>query len=547
MRARHFLLGLVALLTQSLAWADMSYPHTARMPAECNDMSSAAGGLHGINSNIFFCSSLTRLMLPPAVAQTNTWHSTLLSPDLIEAIRSQMQMPRPLNRRVRAQLNWYRSHPAYLHRTFNRGRPFLYLIFERIKRAGLPIEITLLPIVESAFDPFAYSHGRASGIWQFIPGTSRRFGLKLNWWYDGRRDVLRATDAAIAYLKYLHRLFDGDWLLAVAAYNSGEGNVLRAIRKNRRHGKPTDFWSLELPSETEAYVPKLIALAELVANAQHYRISLPHIPNRPLLQRVSTGGQIDLAVAAEMAGISINDIYRYNPAFNRWATDPDGPHELLLPLEKVAIFQQKLTTLPQQKRIQWTRYKVQPGDSLLKLAKQFRTTVELIRTTNRLTSPVIRAGDYLFIPKSAKSSDAYRLSQSARRAKLRATPRGKYKIIHKVAPGESFWTISRRYKIGVQALARWNGMAPGDTLRVGETLVIWKNDLPQKSSLLSAKQRTRRIYYSVRPGDSLAKISKKFRVSIQQLIRWNKLEGQKYLQPGQKLTVFVDVTRQSDI
>ncbi|RMH46955.1 MAG: LysM peptidoglycan-binding domain-containing protein [Gammaproteobacteria bacterium] len=545
MRHRASLVWIICLLIALPTWSSdllpVPKPTTAQQTMALNTLASQ------FDKTVFFQPTLDRHMLPSAVGQSNSWSSTLLSPDLIDALRSQMRMARPMNKRVKAQLNWYKRHPAYLKRTFERGRPFLYLIFERIKREGLPAEMTLLPIVESAFDPFAYSHGRASGIWQFIPGTSRRFGLKLNWWYDGRRDVLRATDAAIAYLKYLHNLFDGDWLLALAAYNSGEGNVLRAIRKNKRRGKPTDFWALDLPRETEAYVPKLIALSELVANAHHYNIALPHIPNQPLLTRVQTGGQIDLALAAQLAGISINDIYRYNPAFNRWATDPDGPHELLLPIEKAELFEKKLAMLPPGKRIQWVRYRIQNGDSLNKLAKRFHTTVDLIKKVNRIRGGIIRAGDYLMIPKATRSLDAYRLSKDARLARLRATPKAKHKLIHRVAPGESFWTISRRYKVGMRELARWNGMAPTDPLRAGTSLVIWKDSAANVTTALNANQRTRKIRYRVRRGDSLAKISQKFRVSVKQLIRWNQLHGQKYLQPGQTLTLFVDVTRQSGI
>ena len=204
----------------------------------------------------------------------------------------------------------------------------------------MPAEIALLPIVESAYDPFAYSHGRAAGLWQFVPATGKRFGLKQDWWYDGRRDILDSTAAALDYLQYLHKRFKGDWLLALAAYNSGEGTVSKAQRKNRKKGKPVGFWDLALPGETRDYVPKLIALKQLVATPSVYGIKLEGVPNRPYFAVVETAAQIDLAVAADLAGLELDKLYRLNPGFNQWATSPDGPHRLLIPVDQADMFRQ---------------------------------------------------------------------------------------------------------------------------------------------------------------------------------------------------------------
>ncbi|MDW1632071.1 transglycosylase SLT domain-containing protein, partial [Vibrio sp. Y176] len=196
----------------------------------------------------------------------------------------------------------------------------------------LPMELALLPVVESSFDAFAYSHGSAAGLWQFVPGTGKMMGLEQNYWYDGRRDVAASTDAALDYLVQLNERFDGNWEHAIAAYNSGGGRVSSAIRKNKKLGKPVDFFSLDLPKETSSYVPKLLALADVVANQEKYGIDIPSIPNKPVLTLVDPKEQLDLAIAADYAGIGVKELQSYNPAYNQWSTAPEGPHQLLIPV-----------------------------------------------------------------------------------------------------------------------------------------------------------------------------------------------------------------------
>jgi membrane-bound lytic murein transglycosylase D len=231
----------------------------------------------------------------------------------------------------------------------------------------------VLPVIESAFEPYAYSHARAAGLWQFIPGTGTRFGLKQDWWYDGRRDVIAATRGALDYLEFLHGEF-GDWLLAVAAYNCGENAVARQIAINRKAGKPTDFWNLKLPKETRAYVPKLIAMSRLVARPDDYGLAFSAVPNEPYFARVETGGQIDLRVAAELAGLTIDEIYALNPAYHRWATDPEGPHYLLVPVEAEEVFRQNVLQLTPDQRMRVERYEVRQGDTVASIAKRFSTS-----------------------------------------------------------------------------------------------------------------------------------------------------------------------------
>ncbi|GAA5219261.1 LysM peptidoglycan-binding domain-containing protein [Corallincola platygyrae] len=460
--------------------------------------------------------------------------------DLWLRISDQLTIPVPENKRIQSQRNWYNKHPRYMDRVAKRADPYLFLIVEKIEQRNLPMELALLPIVESAFDPFAYSHGRASGIWQFIPGTGKRFGLDQNWWYDGRRDIAASTDAALDYLEYLNRYFKGDWLHALAAYNSGEGRVRSAIRKNKRQGKPTDFWSLSLPKETRAYVPKLLALADLLKRQQEFGMVWTPISNEAKVVEVDTGSQIDLALAADLAGLSVDELHKLNPAFNRWATSPDGPHKLLIPVDKAESFSAKLNALERTERLNWVRHRVKSGDSLIKLAKQYHTTAGMIREVNKLNGNMIRVGSHLLIPVAASELSEYRFSADQRLARTQSKARASERIDYKVRNGDSLWTIAKRHKVTVRQLAKWNGMAPTDTLRLNQKLVIWQKGTSGTSKNAAT---TRKIAYKVRSGDSLARIASKFKVKVSDLVRWNQLDKSKYLQPGQMLRLYVDVTQ----
>ncbi len=466
------------------------------------------------------------------------------SNDMWQRIRSQLTFDIPQNNRVILQRNWYAKNPSYLTRVAKRAEPFLYYIVEELEKNNVPVELALLPVVESAFDPFAYSHGRASGMWQFIPGTGTRFNMKQNWWYDGRRDVVASTAGAIKYMKYLHKFFDGDWLLALAAYNSGEGRVQRAVRKNKRLGRNTDFWSLSLPKETRAYVPKLLALADIVKRPEHFNLKLHEIANKEVLMQVDIKSQLDLAKAASLADLSLTELQRLNPGFNRWSTDPNGPHRLLLPKHKVEHFKQGLAKLNKDERLAWQRYKIKSGDNLGLIAKNFHTSIELIRKINGIKGNQIRAGKHLLIPVASKSLDSYILSQDQRIAKKQARTQQGIKITHHVVSGDNLWDIGQRYKVSSNKIAKWNGFAPRDPLKLGQKLVIWqKATSSNKASQQSVEQAImRNITYKVRPGDSFARIADKFNVRISDIERWNRLSRSKYLQPGQRLKLSVDVT-----
>jgi len=476
----------------------------------------------------------------------NSQQESYLSNDVWQRIRTNLQFTIPNDTRIISQRNWFLKHPSYLQRVAKRAEPFLFYIVDELEKNDIPLEIALLPIVESAFDPFAYSHGRASGMWQFVPGTGKRFGMKQNWWYDGRRDVVASTQGAIQYLKYLHKFFDGDWMLALAAYNSGEGRVRRAVKRNKKKNLPTDFWSLDLPKETRAYVPKLLALADIVKRSDEFKIKLHPIDNSAVLTQVDIGSQLDLAKAAQLAKLSLTELQRLNPGYNRWATDPDGPHYLLLPKHKVEEFTQGLAKLSTKDRLAWQRYKIKSGDSLGRIAQTFNTEIDLIREVNKIKGNQIRAGKFLLIPVATASLDSYLLSQNQRLAKTQNKVLAGEKRIHIVKSGDTLWDISRAYHVSTRSIAKWNGMAPRDTITPGQKLVIWqKVTVSQLSSnTLSPNEQAimRNINYRVRKGDSFARIADKFNVSITDIERWNSLNRRKYLQPGQMLKLSVDVT-----
>jgi membrane-bound lytic murein transglycosylase D len=420
-------------------------------------------------------------------------------------------------------------------------------ITAELERRDLPFELALLPVVESAYDPFAYSHGRAAGLWQMIPGTATRFGVKQNWWYDGRRDIVDSTRAALDYLDHLHGYNEEDWLNAIASYNTGEGNVRKSVRRNRAANKPDDFFSLKLSKETSAYVPRLLALVDIVKDPAKYNVTLPYIADTPQFVVTDIGTQLDLALAAELAGVDVDTVYAYNPGYNRWSTDPQGPHSLVMPYNVADSFAAALADVPENERVRWKRHKVGNGETISEIALDYHTTIPAIRAANNMRGNTIRAGHHLMIPVASKPLNEYSKSADERLAKTQGKQRADNKVDHVVASGESFWTISQRYGITTRQLSAWNGMAPGDTLPVGRKLVVWTNAdvAPSTSPTTALGNTTRKLNYTVRNGDSLYLIASRFRVTIGQLSQWNNIDKNKILRPGQRLTMYVDVTRQS--
>ena len=470
-----------------------------------------------------------------SVTDTGPAAPVVEEPDFWQQVRDGYRLPDETHTAVTRRIKEFRNNARQVERIFNRGEPYLAFIFSEVQQRDFPAELILLPFVESGYDPFAYSHGRAAGLWQFIPGTGKHYGLKQDWWYDGRRDIVASTEAALNYLDRLQKEFDGDWLLALAAYNAGEGTVRNAVRRNRKAGKPVDFWHLRLPKETASYVPKLLAISAIVKHPDEYGVKLTPVDMEPGFTVVGTHDQLDIGIAAELAGLETDEIYRLNPGFNRWATHPDGPHRLAIPVEKSDTFKRNLAALPDSERVKWVRHRIRKGETLSHIARRYDTTVAVLRSNNVLRGNNIRAGSHLLVPVAAKEPARY-----AALAAISHTPHSSgNKQTYKVRTGDSLWSIAQQHNVKVSQLTIWNRL-DSRTIRPGQELAIWrKGTAPHKG------KTTRSVSYTVRSGDSLYRISRRFSVSINELRRWNELPKGKYLQPGQRLKVYVDVTRQS--
>jgi membrane-bound lytic murein transglycosylase D len=492
--------------------------------------------------------------------------------DLFDRMRGGFMLQDVDEPSIDSQVNWFANHPDFLDRTWSRASLWLYYIVGQLEQRNMPRELALLPVIESAFEPYAYSRASAAGLWQFISDTGRRFGLKQDWWYDGRRDPIEATRAALDYLQALHDEFNGDWLLAIAAYNCGELAVSRAIERNQRQGLPTDFWHLRLPAETRGYVPELLAMRRIVANPARYGLEGLHLPDEPYFVQVDTGGQIDLKVVAQIAHISVDDIYELNPAFHRWATDPTGPFHLLLPADAAEGLQQTLAQLTPDERMDVDHYTVRRHDTVASIARRYGTTPDVVRELNDLAAtdrPVIDTS--LRVP-----ARDIQLPEKVERAALLADSPARFRRghgrprIHIVRRGDTLYSLAQRLGTDVNTLAELNGMTPDQRLHAGQRLRVsarygWASGSSAQriATSTSRGRRTllaassggtdsagnvsggisgigRRLSYTVRRGDTVYGIARLLQVKVGDLLAWNALAARaRSLKPGQVLVAFV--------
>ncbi len=392
--------------------------------------------------------------------------------DVWDVLRSEFKMNHEVNRpEVQEQIRWILDHPGFVTKVCEKAEPYLYHVTREIQRRNLPGELALLPMIESAYDPFAYSKVGAAGLWQIMPMTGSELGLIQDWWFDGRRSISHSTNAALTHLVRLNKVFNGNWILSIAAYDAGEGAIGRAAKS----GGTTNFWELAVPKETQVYVPRFLALAEIMSKPLAYKINLPQKAFRPYFEEVSIGSQIDLNHAASLAGISMNELTKLNPGYNRWATAPYKPFTLLIPIAKVTQFYFNLSHSPVDKRVSWTKHLVLPSDSLQSIARQYHTTVTLIKKLNRLSDHGIRPNQVLLIP-STKNTPVLPFHEISKAKFLSQTPiKGKvYRVIHIVQPNETFNTLERVYKVTMEDIIKWNHLTPGVALSYGKQLIIWK-------------------------------------------------------------------------
>ena len=476
------------------------------------------------------CSSINSKEVTKAetkISSTQTdksFESSINAPvDIWERIRLELSISIPDDQIAATSLyreRLYKNQSA-VNRISKSGQRYLYHTLTRAQEMDLPVELALLPFVESEFDPYAKSVDGATGIWQFMPATGREWGLKSNWWYDGKKDVLASTDAALNFLSYLHEKFEGDWLLAMAAYNTGPTRVNRAIRKNKREGKPTRFWDLDLPKETTAYVPKLLVLCELIKSPGAFGVNLPSIANRPYFQRVKIPGQLDLMQAADLAGLKPETIYELNPGFNQWATDPSGPHYLLLPMGVSDRFITQLESLDENDLVRWDRYKIRRGDNLNKIASRYKIEVAVLMEINGMESDLIFAGKEIMVPRGSAWADKQK-------------PREQ---IYKVAGGDTLWDISRNFKVSIEDVVLWNELDIEKPLQINQEIKIYSRYERIRQDLPSKQLRT--MLYPVKSGDTVSRIASKFEITSKEIQEWNEIEDVSKIFPGQVLKLYL--------
>jgi membrane-bound lytic murein transglycosylase D len=362
---------------------------------------------------------------------------------------------------------WYSERADYVARMIDRSRRYLYHVVNEVEERDMPLEIALLPMIESAFNPMAYSRAKASGIWQFIPSTGESFGLKQTWWTDKRRDVLAATQGALDYLQRLHGMF-GDWQLALAAYNWGEGAVSRAQAANRRRGLPVDYASLQMPEETRNYVPKLQAVKNIVRNPELYKLTLGDIPNFPYFRAVALDRKIDVKLAAELAGMSLEDFLSLNPQHNRPVIAGADEQVILLPYDHADRFVSRLH-LHRQPLVSWQAYRMRRGETVRSVAATFGLSVESLRTVNGIGARTrVPPGHVLLVPVQQPSFEA---AATLQHAVFRTVPPSPT-LDYRVRKGETLHAVARRHGVSVDELRQWNRLA-SDRIRVGQRLRIF--------------------------------------------------------------------------
>ena len=460
------------------------------------------------------------------------------SDNLWQRIKDGYAMPELKSSYVDNHTSWYAARPEYLQRMAQRSQRYLYHIVEEVQKRGMPTEIALLPMVESAFNPKANSTSRASGIWQFIPSTGKNFGLKQDWWVDNRRGVTAATDAALTYLQKLHGMF-GTWDLALAAYNAGEGTVQRAINRNRNKGLPTDYESLNLPQETRNYVPKLQAIKNIMSNPEQYGLKIDSIPNRPYFTKVNAPQQIDVHLAAKLAEISFDEFTALNPEYNRpVATARGNVHEILLPVSASQTFADNLSNYDKP-LVSWQAYHAKRGERMDHIANKFGINVAQLREANGMSAGYkVASASTMLVPSNIASDadgnpDALVNSDAIDTASLENnnisatsddTDSSKHQVMHKVKRGENIDRVAKKYGVNANDLMAQNSLKSGK-LKAGQIIkvaYISKSNISKSKSGVSNVSKSKSgksIHHSSRTIKGVSKQSNRINTKIRHKTR----------------------------
>ncbi|MEO9137090.1 MAG: transglycosylase SLT domain-containing protein [Casimicrobiaceae bacterium] len=426
------------------------------------------------------------LVNPFAGAAADLEPLPLSTGDLWDRIVSGYAIPDAHGPAVEKWEQWYVARPDYVARMVERSRRYLYHIVTEVEARGMPTEIALLPIVESAFNPNALSVSRASGIWQFMPQTGKTYGLKQNWWFDSRRDVIAATSSALDYLQKLNAEFN-DWQLSLAAYNWGEGNVRRAVARNRAKGLPVDFDSLtNVADETRNYVPKLQAVKNIIADPQKYGLVLAAVPNAPYFTVVNTTVRMDVKRAAELAELPVDEFLALNPQHNRPVISGADEYAILLPIDKAEIFAAKLNLIDQP-LVSWQAHRMKSGETLPQIAIRYGMSIETLRSVNGIgPRETVPTGYALLVPMQRPTVEA---AESLQDAVFTTVPAGRT-FYYAVRRGDTLTAIAGRYGVTTQDLRRWNHLAH-NSVRSGQKLRVTSDVAPVRSIRARASDRHR--------------------------------------------------------
>lgn len=429
-------------------------------------------------------------------------------------VRQQFSLDHQLNQpEVQQQIHWLVSHPKYFNKLYQ-AEPFIYHIITEIQKRHMPGELALIPMLESAYNPFAYSGAGAAGLWQLMPKTGEHLGVQGDWWMDGRRSIGSSTTAALNYFQHLNHFFKGDWLLAIAAYDCGEGTIQRLLKQRPLYER--SIWYLNLPHETQIYVPRLLALSEIVAHPEKYHVTLPNVPHEPYFKEIHVDGQIDLNQAADLAGVAYHELLKLNPGFNHWATSPNHP-KLLIPTKNVAQFSQNLAKTPVHIRSSFEHYIVKTGDTLASIANHYHAQIAWLKEINHLKNDSLTVGMVLDIPSFKPQWMPYKKTVRPSEPIL---PK-QYKILHIVQTQESLEQIAHQYQTTTEQIQKWNSLTTRN-LNTGQKLTIWR-------------QTSGQTQYTVRSGDSFNKIAQTHQISTQYLSRLNPNILKDHLKPGMKI------------
>ena len=421
-----------------------------------------------------------------------------------------------INERILFYMNMHLKDADKFEQYLNDSYYFIYYVIDELEKEKLPLELALIPYIESNYDPFSISSSGAVGMWQFMPKTGRLYELNKTWWNEDRHDPYRSTEAAVDYLKYLYERFNQDVYLTLAAYNAGPTLLSRRINQNKRRGLETDFWSLNLPNQTKEYVPKYIALKELIFNSEKYELTLPEIPHKPVVQKIIIPGQVEVITLSEFLDIKPELLYKLNAGYTKWASAPKDQSIFYIPIEKYYLFESEDNPFKDTNQINWISHIVESGDSLWALASKYDTEVGIIKQINYLNNDLLSIGSTLLIPLSKSKSNTFIPYE-----------------MHIVSEGDTLWDIAKTYNLEVSDLANMNSINENSYLQLGQQLTIGNKNIHRN---IESKKRT--ILYSIKQGDNLYKISELFDVTIKSIKDINNFEDDT-LMPGQIIKIAI--------